>query len=191
MDLELENYSYEERKRTTINQCLNDLIAGYADADVSMELGKHFMELMEDEYFLQWPLIRYRYASNLLTGYFGGCSEDDYIRGNPELGLKLLVPMAEAGLATAQYDLGRYYQWEEHQEDIGWKWVVKASRQGYYRANRYVYNCWHNIMPSNISIDTKKEFFVELERLYTGQPLGDLAKKCLLELRQQSEEVVI
>lgn len=46
MELELEKYSYERRKPTTINQCINDLVNGYADANVHMELEKNLFELL-------------------------------------------------------------------------------------------------------------------------------------------------
>ena len=187
MNFDFKNYSYEARPPTTINQCLNDLIAGYADSNVYMELEKHFMELMEDEYFLQWPLVRYRYASNLLLGYFCGRSEDDYMSGNHELGLKLLTPMAEAGLATAQYDLGRHYISDENTRDLGLKWIIKASKQEYHRANQYLYSIWSKILYSNVSIKTKKKFFAELARLYDGKPLGDLAQEYLSKLKLESE----
>jgi len=188
MDMDLKNYSYEARPPTTINQCLNDLIAGYADSDVYLELGKHFMELIEDEYFLQWPIVLYRYASNPLRGYFCGRSDDDYISGNRELGLKLLIPMAEAGLATAQYELGRYYEMYENNIDLGLEWLIKASKQECHRAQKYMKCVWSHSIYRNASMNTQKEYLIELARIYKGQEPEENVKEELSKLDQRNGE---
>lgn len=182
MELDLENYSYEKRAPTTINQCLNELMQGYADADVYKELGKHFMELMADEFFLQWPLVRYKYASNLLYGYFDGRYEDNYIEGDEDLAIKILLPMAEAGLATAQYDVGRYYEFAKQDLDLALEWIVRASKQEYHYAHKYLRSLWYSSFYEKLSISSQKIFFSELTRIYDGWGLGDWAKEKLSKL---------
>ena len=186
MELELEKYSYERREPTTINQCIDDLVNGHADANVYMELGKHLMELLEDEWFHQWPLVRYKYAANLLYGYFDGRShEKNYIDGDPERAIKILRPMAEAGLATAQYDVGRYYEFEEKDLEAALVWIIKASKQEYHYAHKYLYSVWFNSVYKKFSKHIQVEYFSELARIYEGYGLGDWAKEELCKLIEE------
>ena len=183
MELELEKYSYERREPTTINQCINDLVNGYADAKVYMELEKNLFELLEDKWFHQFPLLRYKYASYLLRGYYNGRSlEDNYIRGDPEHAIKILRPMAGAGLATAQYDVGRYYDFEKNDVESALTWIIKASKQEYHYAHKYLYSVWFNSGYKKFSNHAKIEFFSELARIYEGWGLGDWSKRELAKL---------
>ncbi len=174
MQLDLEHYNYEERTPTTINQCIDDLVHGYADANVYTELGKSLMEVLEDRFFHQWPLIRYKYASMLFHGYYNGPSyQDNYIEGDEELAIELLLPMAEEGLATAQYDLGfRFHIYEEEREQ-NLIWMLKASKQGYYRAQRYIDNVFDKGLYKDLSDEVRKAFLLELTRIHPDDPITE------------------
>ena len=187
MELELEKYSYERREPSTINQCINDLANGYADADVYMELGKKFMELLEDEWFHQIPLVRYKYASMLLRGYFNGLYEDNYIKGDPDLAMEILLPMAEAGLATAQYDLGLGFQFRDSDSECeaNVKWMLKASKQDYYRAHSYLDSVFTDLGYGKFSIEVQKDFLSEIVRIHPDEWRGEYAKEKLKELIEE------
>ena len=190
MELELEKYSYERRKPTTINQCIHDLVNGYADAKVHMEVGKNLFEVIEDKWFHQFPLVRYKYASMLKHGYFCGRWEDDYIDGDNDLAEKILLPMAEAGLATAQYDMG----WGFHSGDPGSayeenvKWMLKASKQDYYAAHIYLAFIFEKVRFEDFSIELQMEFLSEIARVFSNEWKGEYAKEKLNELQKKEGE---
>ena len=190
MKLELEKYSYERREPTTINQCINDLVNGYADAKVYMELGKNLFELLEDKWFHQFPLLYYKYASMLVNGYFCGRSEDDYISGNKALGMQILLPMAESGLATAQYDMGHDFHPCEppsaYEENV--KWMLKASKQDYYQAHNYLSFIFEKLIYCGFSIETQIEFLSEIARVFSNEWKGEYAKEKLEELMKKGGE---
>ena len=188
MELELEKYSYERREPTTINQCINDLANGYADASVYMELEKNFMELLEDEWFHQIPLVRYKYASMLLHGYFDGIYEDNYIEGDPDLAMEILQPMAEAGLVTAQYDLGWGFHYcnSDSECEAKVKWMLKASKQDYYRAHSYLASTFTKVDYGKFSIETQKDFLSEIARIRPDEWCGEYAKEKLKAFTEEN-----
>ena len=190
MELELEKYSYERRKPTTINQCINDLVNGYADANVHMELEKNLFELLEDKWFHQFPLVRYRYASMLKHGYFCGRWEDDHIQGNKDLADEILLPMAEAGLATAQYDMGYGFHPcgpdSAYEENV--KWMLKASKQDYYQAHNYLAFVFEKVRYWNFSVETQMELLSEIARVFSDEWKGEYAKEKLNKLLKKEGE---
>ena len=70
MDIDVKNYTYELRYPKTLNAALNELAQGHAGTVIPMGLEKPFMELMQDRWFFQWPLVKYMYAHILITGYW-------------------------------------------------------------------------------------------------------------------------
>lgn len=184
MEFELKKYSYDRRDPTTINQCINELVDGYADARVHMELGKNLFELIQDEWFHQFPLVRYKYASMLMHGYFCGPSEDDYIEGNKALGKELILPFAEAGLAVAQFDMGYGFHScgsdKAYEENV--KWMLKASRQDYYQAHNYLKFIYDKTKYWEFSIEIQMELLKELSRVFADTRIGSSAQNRIAEI---------
>ena len=98
---DFKEYKSEPICAYTIDEYLMYLIKGYYNVSVVSEFDKYLMEVLEDEWFHQWPLVRHAYASRLLNGQ--GC------RKNIKRAVDLLLPLAEEGCPGAMYLIGRCY----------------------------------------------------------------------------------
>ena len=97
---------YKEDRRTpkqayTLDEYIMLLILGFINVDLRRGLDKYLMELLEDEWFHQWPLVHWAYASRLL---YMAKSE----RASKKA-VELLYPMAEVKCPGALYDIGYCY----------------------------------------------------------------------------------
>ena len=52
---------------STIDEYIMLLRKGYINVEIREEVNKHLMELFEDDWFHQWPLVRWTYASRILS----------------------------------------------------------------------------------------------------------------------------
>lgn len=95
------NYSSEIQGSGTIDGYLMLLIKGYINAGTRSDLDKHIMDVLEDEWFWQWPLVRWAYASRLLYGI--GC------RKKVKKAVELLLPLCQKGYPGAVFDIGCCY----------------------------------------------------------------------------------
>ena len=113
----------------TLDEYLMLLINGFINVSLRDGLDKHLMELLEDEWFHQWPLVHWAYASRLL---YKAKSE----RANKRA-VELLYPMAEAGCPGALYDIGYCYMnakgLEKSYRKAMYYWLL-ASELGYLEA---------------------------------------------------------
>lgn len=96
-----EEYSTEHVYASTLDEYLMFLVKGYINVGLRSGLDAHLMDLLEDEWFYQWPLIHWIYASNLLRGI--GCEK------NILIAVDILLPMARHGCPGALYDIGCCY----------------------------------------------------------------------------------
>ena len=97
-------------------------------------LNTYWLELLENEWFLRWPLVRWSYASRLLHG--AGC------RTNKKKALKHLLPLVKEGCPGALYDIGfchRYSGSLELNYERGICLWIESSKRGYYTAWEELY----------------------------------------------------
>ncbi|MBQ7089104.1 MAG: sel1 repeat family protein [Clostridia bacterium] len=134
----------------TIDEYLMLLIKGHHQVCLRSDLEKHLMDVLEDEWFLQWPLIRLSYASRLLRGT--GC------RKSVKKAVEILLPLAEKGYPGALYDMGECYMEGWGVEQSYPKAIdcwLKAGHMGYTSAQQRV----------------KESFFADYHRRYLELPL--------------------
>lgn len=121
-----EEYNTETVSASTLDEYLMFLVKGHINVYLRSGLSMHLMDLLEDEWFYQWPLIHWAYASNLLRGI--GCKKD------VESAVDILLPMAQNGCPGALYDIGCCYMngWgvEESYTKAIYCWL-KAWEKGY------------------------------------------------------------
>ena len=124
-----DEYNTETVYASTLDEYLMFLVKGYINVYLRSGLGMHLMDLLEDEWFYQWPLIHWAYASNLLHGT--GCKKDI------KSAVDILLPMARNGCPGALYDIGCCYMngWgvEESYTKAIYCWL-KAWDNGYRQA---------------------------------------------------------
>lgn len=114
----------------TIDEYLVFLMKGYFNATVEERLEKYLLELIKDEWFHQWPLIRWAYATRLL--YKPKPSKKDIKRA-----VERLLPLSEEGYPCAIGDMAYCYRYgigvERSYEKAICLWVM-ASKKGYHKA---------------------------------------------------------
>lgn len=161
MELELEKYTYEWVEAKTINEFISLLVEGHARSHLPEELEKYFVEMMRDGWFLKWPLIRCKYAEMLLYGY---CLGYDWIDYDKEMAIELLLPLAEGGLAPAQYDIWGYnYRYNTLEEGV--TWLIKSSKQNYPPAQEELKRFRDEADFEKLTIGAQKEVLSEIERI--------------------------
>lgn len=172
-------YNCEPQYATTLDEYLMLLIKGFINAQIRTHLEKHVMELFEDEWFHQWPLVRWDYASRLLhgTGY----------RKNIKQAVTMLLPLAEEGCPGALYDIGYCYmnglKFEKSYVKAFYYWI-QASSKGYQIAQETLRNDYLSGSHGNyndLPIELKLDFAREIQRLYSEgnsyEKLGEKQKK--------------
>ena len=121
-----EQYNTEHHCADTLDEYLMSLIKGHINVSLRPYLDRHLMELLDDKWFFQWPLVHWDYGSRLLRGT--GCSKD------VKCAVDILLPMARQGIPGALYDIGCCYmdglQFEQSYTTAIYCWIL-ASKQGY------------------------------------------------------------
>ena len=124
-----EEYNTKDVYASTLDGYLMLLVRGYINVRLRAGLEMHLMDLLEDEWFYQWPLVHWVYGSNLLRGV--GCKKDI------KSAVDILLPMAREGCPGALYDIGCCYMngWgvEESYTKAIYCWL-KAWEKGYHLA---------------------------------------------------------
>lgn len=124
-----EKYNTEIVSASTLDEYLMFLVKGYINVSLRSGLSMHLMDLLEDEWFFQWPLIHWAYASNLLRGI--GCKKDI------KRAIDILISMARNDCPGALYDIGCCYMngWgvETSYTKALYCWL-KAWEKGYHQA---------------------------------------------------------
>ena len=83
-----------------LDEYLASLIKGHINIRASSELDTYIMEVLEDEWFLQWPSIRWAYASRILNNGKRG----------KKGAIEILFQLAKEGYPGALYDIGFCYR---------------------------------------------------------------------------------
>ena len=123
-----------DKEAVALDEYLACLISGHINVQILPNLEKYLMELIKDEWFHQWPMIRWAYATRLL--HKEKCSARNLKRA-----VELLLPLAEEGVPGAMCDMAECYcrgiEVERSYECAICLWVA-ASRQGYKKAHTHV-----------------------------------------------------
>ena len=122
----------------TLDEYLMLLRKGYINVDIRSELDKHLKELLEDDWFLQWPAVRCIYAEKLLTVTIF----DKEWKTKQERATKILDPLAKEGWPSAMAHIA--CNWF-HDSKLGPKnpnrgicLLLEASRKGHRGAQAYL-----------------------------------------------------
>lgn len=141
----LDFYKTDKIETYTLDTYLMSLIRGYINVELSVDLDKHWMELLEDDWFLKWPLVQWSYWSRTLYGVGR--------RKNIKQSVKNLIPMAKSGNPAALFDIGFCHRFSgilEHDYSKAICLWIEASKRGYHKAwenlyNEYVINQYHQL----------------------------------------------
>jgi TPR repeat protein len=110
----------------TLDEYLKLLIDGYINVELRTGLEKYLMELLEDEWFYQWPFVHWAYASRLLYK-----AKSDRAK---KKAVEHLRPLAEAKCPGALHDMGYCYMYgvglEYSYNKAIYHWIM-ASQLGY------------------------------------------------------------
>ena len=97
----------------------------------------------------------------LLYGY---CLGYDWIEHDIEMAIELLLPLAEGGLAPAQYDIWRYnYRYNTLEEGVAW--LIKSSKQKYPPAQEDIKRFRDEADFEKLTVGAQKEVLSEIERI--------------------------
>jgi hypothetical protein len=144
---------------TTIDEYIVSLIEGYMNAEVEERLERYIIEVIKEECFHKWPLVRWAYATRLL--YNQKASKKDIKRA-----VEFLQLLSEEGYPCAIGDLAYCYRYGEGVERSYEKaiclWVM-ASRKGYKKA--------HDFLKSEYELSCSKELPEELRLLLVNRIL--------------------
>ena len=188
MELDPDNYTYDVIYARTLNECINNLAQGYAGTVLPCDLERYFLELVEDEYFFRYPLIRYMYAHMLILGYWvldDFQTQTCFRKGEDrELAKEILLPMAEAGLAPAQYDIAEWFCFGDGKIEEKAKWILKASKQNYDPAVKCLDDFLALGTREKLSLETLKEICEEVVRNYEGKYPREFALELLGKMQE-------
>ena len=127
----LGSFELSEKEAVALDEYLACLINGHINVQILPNLEKYLMELIKDEWFHQWPMIRWAYATRLLH-------KEKASAKNLKRAVELLLPLAEEGFPGAMCDMAEcYYKGivvERSYERAICLWIA-ASRQGYKEAH--------------------------------------------------------
>ena len=123
------DYIIERKTTEFLDEYLASLIQGHINIEASSKLNIYIKEILEDEWFLQWPLVRWAYASRILNGVA--------YRKNKKKAIEILLPLAQEGCPNALYDIGYCYRYgeglERNYEKAICLWILSCN-WGYYLA---------------------------------------------------------
>lgn len=152
-----EEYKTEKKNVGTLDEYLWLLSRRYINVELHSDLNKHLMELLEDDWFFQWPLVRWTYASRLLygTGH----------RKNVRRAVEILTPLVKEGYPGAMFDIGFCHHFSEGLELDYEKSIclwIESSKRGYRVAWRNLYSNYETGQYKNLNDELKFFFLYEL-----------------------------
>ena len=168
-------YTLDEYVRLSMDDCFN--------VEIDSGLHKHLVELLDDPWFHQWPLLHWTYASNLLRGAW--CQQD------VERAINILLLMAKKEMPGALYDIGYCYmrglKWEKsYQKGID-LWIQASALE--YRVAKnslnfeYEYGDYKTL-PEKLRL----RFLREVLRIFLqDRGINEESNSCTLSEREQKE----
>ena len=179
------NYIYTPTHVNTLNEYILHLSQGYVNVSLPSDLEKHLMELLEDEWFHRWPLVRWAYATRLLRG--------EKCERNTARALEILSPMANLGFAGAECDLGYcYYHGLEFARSYpkAAEWYLKASRHGFIVAQNWIKGEYINGDYKSLPDLLVKALLDEVLRLGLPSEETEKARKRLARVEKKLEKMM-
>ena len=133
-----------EDKRTyyradTLDEYIDFLIHGFINIELRSGLDKYLMELLENEWFHQWPLVHWAYVMRLLYD-----AKSDRAK---KKAVELLQPLVEDKCPGALHDIGYCYRHAvglEYSYEKAIHYWILASQLGYLNSQKELimeYNC--------------------------------------------------
>jgi TPR repeat protein len=130
----LGSFELSEKEAIALDEYLACLINGCINVQIRPNLEKYLMELIKDEWFHQWPMIRWAYATRLLH-------KEKASAKSLKHAVELLLQLADEGFPGAMCDMAECYCHgivvDRSYERAICLWVA-ASRQGYKEAHTQV-----------------------------------------------------
>ncbi len=130
---------------TAIDEYIKLLTEGYINVEIREELDKYITELLENDWFHQWPLVRLEYASRSLRRK----TEVNYQKNkkreeNIDREIELLDSLAKEGWPNAMAKIGAHYYVyggspKHNYESCVCLWIY-SIRKGYLAAGEYLYS---------------------------------------------------
>ena len=167
----LERYKTKSMKAETLDEYIGFLSEGYINVELPEELDRYLMELLGNEWFYQWPLVYWTFASRLLHG--------KGIRASKKKAISILLPMAKQGQPGAMYDIGCCYHYsgyilKRNYERAICLWL-ESSKKGYLEASNQL-NTQYNIqmfykgLPDELKMFVLSELYMIYLRKFNGDP---------------------
>jgi hypothetical protein len=162
---------------TTLDEYLVRLNKGFINVTLEERLERYFVELLKDEWFLQWAPVRWAYATRRL--YYDKATEKDVRQA-----LDIIVPLANKGYPCALDDLAHCYYYglgvERSYEKAICLWIV-ASAKGRHRAQ--------DALKSEYHMSRSKELPEELRLLFIRQITRVLIQENKLRVKDSKLEL--
>ena len=122
-------YKITKLEATTIDEYISLLNDGYINVEIRENLKKYLVELIEDEWFQQYPMLRWAYATRLLNG--DGCKQ------NINRAIDILYPLSTEGYPGAMCNMADCYCYgtgvERSYERAIFLWI-EASKKGHHES---------------------------------------------------------
>ena len=122
------DYITEIKTTEFLDEYLGSLIKGYINISLSADLEDYLKELLEDEWFFQWPSIQWAHSTRILHGNKRGKKK----------AIENLFQLAKEGYPGAIYDVGKCYRNGERVERDYKKWIcllIVSSNMRYQEAD--------------------------------------------------------
>ena len=120
-------FKTEKLETKVIDEYLLYLIEGYINVEIDKKLERYLIRLLDEEWFHQWPAIRWAYGTRLLNSKRPS-------KRNITRAINILVPLAKEGYPGAMCDIADcFYQGigvEWSYEKAICLWIV-SSKMGY------------------------------------------------------------
>ena len=145
----------------TLDEYIDFLINGFINVELRRGLEKYLMELLEDEWFHQWPLVHWAYVTRLVYN-----AKSDRAR---KRAAELLYPLVEAKCPGALHDIGYCYRHAaglEYSYDKAIHYWILASQLGYLNSQKelimeYNYDSNYKSLPDELRL----QFHYEVTKL--------------------------
>jgi hypothetical protein len=144
---------------STIDDYIVSLMKGYMNADIEERLERYILEVIKDDCFHKWPLVRWAYATRIL--YNHKSTQKDL-----KCAVEILIALSEDGYPCAIGDLAYCYRYgvcvgRSYEKAICLG--VMASKKGYKKA--------HDFLKLEYDLSCSKELPEELRLLLVNRIL--------------------
>lgn len=145
------------QRAETLDEYIDFLIHGFINVELRTGLEKYLMELLEDEWFHQWPLVHWAYVTSLIHN-----AKSDRAR---KRAVEFLHPLVEAKCPGALHDMGYCYRHAlglEYSYEKAIHYWIMASQLGYINSQEeliieYRYGSNYKSLPDELRLQFHHE----------------------------------